>query len=1227
MKTRNNNQETRYKNYMLGNFNNNLRKWLKVSDLHVGMQIAVPRAQAVVCHGGMMADDRSLEADGGDVMWDEVVEIKKVGEERVWDIEVEGTHNFVAGHLIRPAAEVANAEVEQSQSNPNFVPQWVVLTPEEEKEALEHESMRTREYENMSARGGSALGGKTLIQDKIFFGAIFAHNTYISGNVGIGITSPQAQLHASTTDESTIGVKITLSGTAPTANAFEIQSQAGAFFSGFTAAGGLLMNISSTTALNIQNGSGVQKFWIDSATGNATTTGNLTFSNANPFIQWAPAASGDKFKLQSSTTTLASLDIGGAWTTKGPQNANGSPDIAEYILSDEQLEVGEVVVVKFQIPNSKSQTNPNDPNSNNQIWSSGEPIFGRSTTTESSVIAGVIASGSSFTAAGNLKDKYPDHAYLLALAGRVPVKVTTRGGSAPIAVGDWLTSSEIPGVAQRATTTGVMVGRALTPLAAGDGQVVVLVNVGYADPAKEIPNSKFQIPNNDQNPNDQLLVVDGSIGIGTASTSLEVATSSPESATVTIIEAPTAFENIAIGQNAAVGGRLDVAGDAAVGKSLQVGGEVATHGLNLGSASSSAIGLWNRSDPPSPEGYGGASRSEIEGLLVSGFTQFGVGSLPQATSTILLSPTSIENPQSGDVFVTGRLEVSGMAYFTGGISLPQGDIAEKMMVLEGMVGMGDEGSKFPPEADPPPADKVQSSNLLRRPEAGDVVVIDGTGRAKVRLSWRKDANDIAGVISTDPASILKRGEQGEPVAVAGTVPVKVSDEGGAIRRGDLLTTASLLGHAKKASFADAGTVGVAMEEAMFETSSTTRITVLLAIKNNTVAKSQIPISNFQTNPNDQNPNSEIVVTDNIDTSDILEVSGANEEGALTVVPAVTTYGGNLEVRGAVAVGGALAVRSAVVEETLVVKGDVEIGGSLKVAGSSVIRGNLEIEGALVSTFWEWIPDADQRGLDTRINAEVSGVTTTDMWMPGSEGAATTSAFTLEIGDAVRIAGENAVRKVSAGDQPFESAIGLVVEIEEWANEEGRLARNIKVATAGTIRGWEGLVVGSRYYLGSTTTQESLTAAWEAGSRKQEAGRPLVTLATSIPEQAGYAAQVMGVARSASELILMPSLEYRVVEDKTDRTDKTDKSDKTDSVIVPIMEPVVVPAPMVDEAPVQDNAQDIIELKGVDMTAPPSPEGFGAVQGDRSDTTDIVNTTESATTPLDSAPTVEEAPVE
>ncbi len=58
--------------------------WRTVSQLAPGMRIAVPAAPAA----------------GAAVAWDEIVSITPVGREQVYDIEIEGTHNFVGNDII-----------------------------------------------------------------------------------------------------------------------------------------------------------------------------------------------------------------------------------------------------------------------------------------------------------------------------------------------------------------------------------------------------------------------------------------------------------------------------------------------------------------------------------------------------------------------------------------------------------------------------------------------------------------------------------------------------------------------------------------------------------------------------------------------------------------------------------------------------------------------------------------------------------------------------------------------------------------------------------------------------------------------------------------------------------------------------------------------------------------------------------------------------------------------
>ena len=121
-------------------------------------------------------------------------------------------------------------------------------------------------------------------------------------------------------------------------------------------------------------------------------------------------------------------------------------------------------------------------------------------------------------------------------------------------------------------------------------------------------------------------------------------------------------------------------------------------------------------------------------------------------------------------------------------------------------------------------------------EAGDVVVIDPDHDERVIKSYKANDSALAGVISTYPAMLIGAMESASdtPLALAGRVPVKVSAENGAIRRGDLLTTSDTPGHAMRATpievngiefYAPGTIIGKAMEE--LETGTGTVIVLIL----------------------------------------------------------------------------------------------------------------------------------------------------------------------------------------------------------------------------------------------------------------------------------------------------------------------------------------------------------------------------------------------------------------
>jgi len=83
-------------------------------------------------------------------------------------------------------------------------------------------------------------------------------------------------------------------------------------------------------------------------------------------------------------------------------------------------------------------------------------------------------------------------------------------------------------------------------------------------------------------------------------------------------------------------------------------------------------------------------------------------------------------------------------------------------------------------------------------EAGDVVAVDPYKKVHIKKGSKDDSP--IGIISTEPGYVLSQIDDGRiyrPVALAGRVPVKITDENGPVKAGDLLTPASTAGYAMK----------------------------------------------------------------------------------------------------------------------------------------------------------------------------------------------------------------------------------------------------------------------------------------------------------------------------------------------------------------------------------------------------------------------------------------------
>lgn len=145
-------------------------------------------------------------------------------------------------------------------------------------------------------------------------------------------------------------------------------------------------------------------------------------------------------------------------------------DLAEWYETKDGVEMGDVVAI------SKDSLEYNSHLDLEKISVLEKAVSGSS-------VVGVVSSEPFMIMGGDLlgASKHPKP---IALAGRVPVKITEENGK--IMAGDMLTISSISGVAMRATKAGVTIGRALENADCTDGEickVLVLVNTSYSNGA------------------------------------------------------------------------------------------------------------------------------------------------------------------------------------------------------------------------------------------------------------------------------------------------------------------------------------------------------------------------------------------------------------------------------------------------------------------------------------------------------------------------------------------------------------------------------------------------------------------------------------------------------------------------------------------------------------------------------------------------------------------------
>lgn len=209
---------------------------------------------------------------------------------------------------------------------------------------------------------------------------------------------------------------------------------------------GLLTEVATPTSSSfvIRNSSSSSIFAINQY-GTATIGGDL-FLGGRLYPGGRGGAQQSKYLFleDASTSTQYIATNADGW------QANDSYDFAERYYSPDRLETGDLVVAsdrgRFHVQRSLSETG---------------------------LLMGIVSTKPAFVAGRPDPDTYP-----IALAGRVPTKVSTMNGA--IRVGDPLGPSTIPGTAVKATKAGPIVGLALEAYDMPTvGKIEVFVNPGW----------------------------------------------------------------------------------------------------------------------------------------------------------------------------------------------------------------------------------------------------------------------------------------------------------------------------------------------------------------------------------------------------------------------------------------------------------------------------------------------------------------------------------------------------------------------------------------------------------------------------------------------------------------------------------------------------------------------------------------------------------------------------
>lgn len=252
-----------------------------------------------------------------------------------------------------------------------------------------------------------------------------------NGNIGISTNNPGAKLDIKGELKTE---KLTINGTQ--------NNSPIAVISGSTTQAGLIIDNSGTGTIFAASSSGQNRFVI-------SQNGNIGIGDQSPQ---------NTLKINGSlcvNNTTGQCAGSNAGTIYASNTSLQSADVAENYISSQQLEAGDIIM-----PEGKDDYTA---------------VIRTSKSYEAKAL-GVVSKKPGITL--NSEAKTDDaHPYILpiALSGRTPVKITSING--PIKAGDYITTSEIPGVGMKATSPGIVLGKALEDYSESNQQKIGIINM------------------------------------------------------------------------------------------------------------------------------------------------------------------------------------------------------------------------------------------------------------------------------------------------------------------------------------------------------------------------------------------------------------------------------------------------------------------------------------------------------------------------------------------------------------------------------------------------------------------------------------------------------------------------------------------------------------------------------------------------------------------------------